>query len=284
MDRAALADFLRRRREALRPGGRRPAPGARRRTPGLRREEVASLAAMSTDYYTRLEQRARSAAERADAGRAGPRAAADRRTSATTCSGWPAATPRPRPPTAAHVAPALLRVLDRLDDTPALILSNLGESLVQNRMAVALLGERPATPGLARSEIYRWFTDPDAAPDLPRGRPRPAEPGPGGQPARRVRPMGPTSRAGELVRALSKRERGVRRAVGTARGRQAVRGPQDAGAPRARPDRAGLPGAVHRGPVAGAAGAHRAAAHRGVEKLQLLGVLGNERFEDAASS
>ena len=30
--------------------------GTRRRTPGLRREEVAALAGMSADYYTRLEQ------------------------------------------------------------------------------------------------------------------------------------------------------------------------------------------------------------------------------------
>jgi hypothetical protein len=52
MDRAALADFLRRRREALQPGDvGLPAgfPG-RRRTPGLRREDVAALAAMSADY------------------------------------------------------------------------------------------------------------------------------------------------------------------------------------------------------------------------------------------
>src|ERR1700750_2880252 len=61
MDRAALADFLRRRREALQPadaGLPAGVPG-RRRTPGLRREDVAALAAMSTDYYTRLEQQAR---------------------------------------------------------------------------------------------------------------------------------------------------------------------------------------------------------------------------------
>ena len=57
MDRAALADFLRRRREALQPGDVGLAAGARRRAPGLRREEVAALAAMSTDYYARLEQR-----------------------------------------------------------------------------------------------------------------------------------------------------------------------------------------------------------------------------------
>jgi len=57
MDRAALADFLRRRREALRPADVGLPMGARRRAPGLRREEVASLAVMSADYYTRLEQR-----------------------------------------------------------------------------------------------------------------------------------------------------------------------------------------------------------------------------------
>lgn len=56
MDRGALADFLRRRREALLPEEVGLPVGARRRTRGLRREEVAALAAMSTDYYTRLEQ------------------------------------------------------------------------------------------------------------------------------------------------------------------------------------------------------------------------------------
>jgi transcriptional regulator with XRE-family HTH domain len=56
MDRAALADFLRRRREALQPGDVGLSAGARRRTRGLRREEVAAIAVMSTDYYTRLEQ------------------------------------------------------------------------------------------------------------------------------------------------------------------------------------------------------------------------------------
>jgi transcriptional regulator with XRE-family HTH domain len=56
VDRRALADFLRRRREALQPQEVGLPAGARRRTRGLRREEVAALAAMSTDYYTRLEQ------------------------------------------------------------------------------------------------------------------------------------------------------------------------------------------------------------------------------------
>ena len=56
MDRRALADFLRHRREGLQPQEVGLPAGARRRTSGLRREEVAALAAMSADYYTRLEQ------------------------------------------------------------------------------------------------------------------------------------------------------------------------------------------------------------------------------------
>ncbi|MET8864551.1 helix-turn-helix transcriptional regulator [Nonomuraea sp. NPDC004580] len=61
MSRRELADFIRRRREALRPeqvprSAVHP-PGRRaRRTPGLRREEVAALAGVSTSYYERLEQ------------------------------------------------------------------------------------------------------------------------------------------------------------------------------------------------------------------------------------
>jgi len=102
----------------------------------------------------------------------------------------------------AHVAPALLRVLDRLDDTPALILSNLGETLVQNRMAEALFGDRSAYTGLARSETYRWFTDPTERlryPEDDRDRQSRAQ-------VANLRAaygsMGPNSRAGELVRAL----------------------------------------------------------------------------------
>ena len=57
MDREALADFLVRRRNGLVPADVGLSAGPRRRAPGLRREEVAQLAAMSTDYYTRLEQR-----------------------------------------------------------------------------------------------------------------------------------------------------------------------------------------------------------------------------------
>jgi transcriptional regulator with XRE-family HTH domain len=56
VDRAELADFLRTRRARLGPGDVGLPSASRRRTPGLRREEVALLAGVSVDYYTRLEQ------------------------------------------------------------------------------------------------------------------------------------------------------------------------------------------------------------------------------------
>lgn len=51
-----LADFLRACRERLRPEDVGLRSGGRRRAPGLRREEVAQLAAISTTWYTWIEQ------------------------------------------------------------------------------------------------------------------------------------------------------------------------------------------------------------------------------------
>ncbi|MFD7662101.1 helix-turn-helix transcriptional regulator [Streptomyces sp. NPDC059788] len=51
-----LAEFLRARRNRIRPEQHRLAAGAQRQVPGLRRDEVAFLAGISTDYYVRLEQ------------------------------------------------------------------------------------------------------------------------------------------------------------------------------------------------------------------------------------
>jgi transcriptional regulator with XRE-family HTH domain len=53
---SALGDFLRARREQIRPEEVGLGSGPRRRVPGLRREELAMLAGISVDYYLRLEQ------------------------------------------------------------------------------------------------------------------------------------------------------------------------------------------------------------------------------------
>jgi len=51
-----IGDFLRARRELVRPEDVGLPNVGRRRVPGLRREELALLAGVSADYYTRLEQ------------------------------------------------------------------------------------------------------------------------------------------------------------------------------------------------------------------------------------
>ncbi|WP_439657946.1 helix-turn-helix transcriptional regulator [Lentzea sp. HUAS TT2] len=203
MDRVELAGFLRRRREELRPQDVGLPVGARRRAPGLRREEVAALAAMSTDYYTRLEQqRGPQPSEQMLAALARAlRLSDDERDYLFRVAGRNAPSPQA---TATHVAPALQRVLDRLNDTPALILSNLSEVLVQNRFAEALYGDSSHFTGHARSGIYRWFTEPGERliyPEHDRDRQSRTQ-------VANLRAayasMGPRSRAGELVRALQK--------------------------------------------------------------------------------
>jgi transcriptional regulator with XRE-family HTH domain len=203
MDRAALAAFLRHHREALQPADVGLVAGARRRAVGLRREDVAALAAMSTDYYTRLEQQRgpQPSEQMLSALARALRLSNDERDYLFRIAGRNA----PASVTAApHVPPALLRVLDRLNDTPALIASNLGVTLVQNRMAEALLGDRSHYTGLARSEIYRWFTDPSERSRYPKhDRDRQSR-----ALVAHLRvaygSMGPRSEAGELVRSLQR--------------------------------------------------------------------------------
>jgi transcriptional regulator with XRE-family HTH domain len=160
VDREQLADFLRRRREALQPEDVGLARGPRRRTDGLRREEVALLASMSTDYYTRLEQQR------------GPQpsppmlaaiARALRLTLAERDHLYRLAghTPPRVDARTDHVSPGTLRVLDRLD-TPAMVLNDLAEVLAQNELGIALYGDesRFSADDPRRSRYYRWFTDP----------------------------------------------------------------------------------------------------------------------------
>ncbi|UVY82655.1 helix-turn-helix transcriptional regulator [Brachybacterium sp. NBEC-018] len=159
MDRPALAAFLVQHRADLRPEDVGLPAGARRRTAGLRREEVALLAAMSVDYYTRLEQRRGpqpSPPLLAALARA-LRLTDDERDYLFRVAGHPAPD---RSSPQGHVAPGLLRVLDRLTDTPALIITSLGETLVQNEPARALFGDTDHLRGPERSAIHRWFADP----------------------------------------------------------------------------------------------------------------------------
>ena len=114
---------------------------------------------MSTDYYARLEQqRAPQPSEQMVAAIARAlRLTLDERDHLFRLAGHTAPT---RVVRTDHVSPGLMRVLDRLVDTPAQVISDIAETLVQNRLAIALLGEQTRFEGVARSAAYRWFTDP----------------------------------------------------------------------------------------------------------------------------
>jgi transcriptional regulator with XRE-family HTH domain len=159
VDRTDLADFLKRRREGLQPADVGLHLTDRRRTPGLRREEVAALAHVSTDFYTRLEQRRGSrpseqtTASLARALRLNPQ----ERDHLYELAGH---TPPPRSFRSDHPSPGLIRVLESLT-FPAQIISDLSVTLVQNPLAQALVGVQTHHTGLRRSMYYRWFTDPE---------------------------------------------------------------------------------------------------------------------------
>jgi transcriptional regulator with XRE-family HTH domain len=159
VDRAALGEFLRARREALRPEDVGLRPRARQRTPGLRREDVAELCAMSVDYVARLERGdgPLPSPQMAAALARGLRLTLDERDHLFLLCGHRTA---PRELRAEHVSPGLLRVLDRLPDTPAQVMGAVGETLLQTAPAVALLGDQTRYTGPARSATFRWFTDP----------------------------------------------------------------------------------------------------------------------------
>ncbi|ASW57812.1 transcriptional regulator [Plantactinospora sp. KBS50] len=161
IDRIGLAAFLRRRRESLQPEDVGLPRGPRRRTNGLRREEVAALCHMSTDYYARLERaRGPQPSEQMIASIAqGLHLSLHERDHLFRLAGHH---PPARGTLSEHISPGLLRILDRLSDTPAEIVTELGETLRQSPLGVALTGDTTRYAGPARSIGYRWFTDPAA--------------------------------------------------------------------------------------------------------------------------
>ncbi|MFJ5645636.1 helix-turn-helix transcriptional regulator [Streptomyces sp. NPDC093223] len=205
MDRDALGAFLSRRRNSLQPSDVGAVVGPRRRAVGLRREEVAQLAGMSTDYYTRLEQGRSPQPSIQILGSVARalRLTLDERDYLFRVAGHSAPD---RHSLGDYVAPALLRVLDRLADTPALIISALGETLVQNEPAKALFGDVSHYTGLERSEVYRWFVRPETErrryPEHDRDRQSRAQVA---SLRAALGAMGPHSRATELVRELTRK-------------------------------------------------------------------------------
>ncbi len=157
---AELGAFLRSRRERIRPADVGLPAGPRRRVPGLRREEVAQLAGASVDYYNELERGAGSQpSEQMIAALARAlRLSADERDYLYRLADRPVPV---QGGASSHVHPGMLDLLGRMPSTPAQVITDLHVTLVQNPLAVALVGDQTGFRGPRASFVHRWFTEPD---------------------------------------------------------------------------------------------------------------------------
>ncbi|MFE4453274.1 helix-turn-helix domain-containing protein [Streptomyces sp. NPDC056796] len=157
---AHLGAFLRSRRAQLTPREcGLPETGSARRVAGLRREEVAGLAAISVDYYTRLEQgRVRASAPVLATLARALRLDDDQQAYLYELAGRGDSRPRRR--TAQRTRPAMLRLLGQLPHTPALVLGRRLDVLAWNAAASALYTDFSAVRPERRNYLRLLFTDP----------------------------------------------------------------------------------------------------------------------------
>ncbi|MFE3883430.1 helix-turn-helix domain-containing protein [Streptomyces lydicus] len=151
MDDNHLGEFLRARRAGLQPEDVGMASHGTRRVAGLRREEVAVLAGVNADYYTRLEQgRERNPSLQVlDALSRALHLDADARAHLYRLAG---ATPGDQPSghTAERVSPALRQLMDGYPNTPAFVMSRAMDLLATNALADALYAPFAPADNLAR--------------------------------------------------------------------------------------------------------------------------------------
>ncbi|GAB3978948.1 helix-turn-helix transcriptional regulator [Actinoallomurus acanthiterrae] len=136
-----LGAFLRARRARVSPESMGLTVGPRRRVAGLRREELAQLAAISVDYYVRLEQgRATQPSDEvldalADVLDLDGTERDHLRRLARTRRARPRPAPRPE-----RLSPELRRVLEGMTGMPAVIMGDRLDLLAWNRLGSELFG------------------------------------------------------------------------------------------------------------------------------------------------
>lgn len=156
--RAELAEFLRARRDAVRPDQVGLPAGRGRRTPGLRREEVALLAGVSVTWYTWLEQGRRINASPdvlAAIGRALRLDEAGQQHLLTLARPAPGAVDAPT-----EAPSALARLIDSMEPAPAYVLGPRWEFLAWNRAEARLYPRIDRLEGLERNLLWVLFADP----------------------------------------------------------------------------------------------------------------------------
>ncbi|GAB2634119.1 helix-turn-helix transcriptional regulator [Nocardia goodfellowii] len=164
---AELKEFLRSRRARLniddmRIGG----TGGVRRVPGLRREEVAQLAGVSVDYYSRLEQgrNLNVSDEVLDAVARALRLDDTERSHLFRIARTGTRRTRRRPPARVQrVRPGVRRILETLDDvTPAFVFGRRMDILATNHLARALMTDFEALAPRDRNMLRYCFLDESA--------------------------------------------------------------------------------------------------------------------------
>lgn len=162
----ALAKFLRIRRGRIGPGdvglpiGPRP-----RRTPGLRREELAALAGVSVDYYTRIEQARETAPSDSvlDALARALRLTDDEHAHLLALADRAAGrTPRRRLGDPRPARPGLRLLLESVRPSPAYVLNEVNDVLAANPEGLALLPGLGDWPPGRRNTVRYTFLHPSA--------------------------------------------------------------------------------------------------------------------------
>ncbi|MCX4461680.1 helix-turn-helix domain-containing protein [Streptomyces sp. NBC_01728] len=155
-----LGEFLKARRAELSPSEVGLRGGQRRRVRGLRREEVALLAAISTEYYARIEQgRLQASTPLLNEIAQVLRLNEDQRTYLFDL----AAKESVRTPISGDRQQAdtqLQRILDNLTGTPAFVIGRRTDILAWNELAAALWTDFGRIPEQERVFIRLLFTEP----------------------------------------------------------------------------------------------------------------------------
>ncbi|WP_237089979.1 helix-turn-helix domain-containing protein [Nesterenkonia sp. PF2B19] len=160
-----MADFLRAARGRITPEAAGVIDDGRRRVEGLRREELAMLAGVSVDYYTRLEQgRSKSASAQVLEAIAEALQLDDTECAHLYTIAKPTPARRRRAPKPQQVHPATRTLLETLNEAsrPAFVLGRRLEVLGQNRLAALLIADFEALPATERNQARFVFLDPHA--------------------------------------------------------------------------------------------------------------------------
>src|SRR3954453_18723144 len=165
--RAEIREFLGTRRARVTPeqAGLPTYGGARRRVTGLRREEVALLAGISSEYYTRLERGdATGVSESIIEGiaQALQLDEAERIHLLDLLRGAGTTRPPRRRPAQQRVRATVQRVLDSMAGSPAFILNGRGDILAANALGRALFCPVYADPARPPNNARFIFLDPRA--------------------------------------------------------------------------------------------------------------------------